>query len=95
MSYSSIKPHYNGLGEYGVATPLRHDRIKTDFPVIDPLHEEEEEYSVRDTEEEEVVVVDKHDINTLLRETQDVNATTGKVLAEYYQSYKNYSPRYY
>ena len=41
-----------------------------------------------------MAVVDKSQIDSLLRETMVVRATTGKVLEEYYKGYKNYSPRY-
>ena len=54
----------------------------------------EEDEDDFDGESLNVAVVDKNKIDSLLRETQGVKETTGKVLEEYYKGYKNYSPRY-
>ena len=41
-----------------------------------------------------VAIVDRSDIDILLRETREIKETTGKVLEEYYRGYKNYAPKY-
>ena len=81
------------MKSYRPPTPIG-ERIR-DFPVFDPLQEfREEEEDDFEREAPNVAVVDKTQIDSLLRETMGVRESTGKVLEEYYKGYKNYSPRY-